>query len=459
MAAERAVKWQAAAQREAAATPQFGQIKRPTLILRVYEEKREQLTPRDAGAAFFALGRLLRNSAYRIRADPLADHPRATALRKDVAASAPLLPSRELSNALLGAAYMRSADEGLLSALCEAASDKAAELFSLRDVATCIYALGRLGRADEALLPPLLTRVVREAPRLHAIEMALAANGLADLQVAQPEALHALSRAAIAKLEQFGAAELPRLLSALSSLGWHDEQLLRLSAARLPLLLTDMEPKALSSMAAAFAAADLWIPVVLQALADEAARKAHAFSARHAAITLASLGRLRWEHQSARDALFGRIAAAASNNEATLSDIAVAVRALSRVTSIGDPDPSEHAPVVQVPTLLRAAGMLLDLDTVAHGNEAGHLDEFDEDSDALEEARLRDLAAICNGALLLRVSPPEQLVRHANEALEQWPARSSGDSDSSRRRRALRRVRAKLDDALRHWTGTGFVLS
>ena len=116
--AERAAMWQRKAAQEAITVPQFGKIKRPTNVLKLYREKRDLLSPRDTAAAFFALGRLARASAKKIDRDPLSDHPLAIELRADVTASAPYLPSRELANALLGAAYMRVDDEPMLAALC-----------------------------------------------------------------------------------------------------------------------------------------------------------------------------------------------------------------------------------------------------------------------------------------------------------------------------------------------------
>lgn len=93
----------------------------------------------------------------------------------------------------------------------QAAAEKASTHFSPRDVASCVYSLGQLGRRDEVLLPRLLSRVATEAADFHAIEMMLTAHGLADLHVAPPTALTALSNAALPKIDQFGAEELPRL--------------------------------------------------------------------------------------------------------------------------------------------------------------------------------------------------------------------------------------------------------
>ena len=65
-AAERAVAWKRQVVREQAATPQFGSIKRPSNVLKVYARKRTQLTPRDKCAAFYALGRLNQHAAYKL---------------------------------------------------------------------------------------------------------------------------------------------------------------------------------------------------------------------------------------------------------------------------------------------------------------------------------------------------------------------------------------------------------
>lgn len=83
--------------------------------------------------------------------------------------------------------------------------------FSQRDVASVVYSLGQLQRRDDELLPHLLSRVATEARSFHGIELMLTANGLADLELSPPTALVALSQAAILKMEQFGAQELPRL--------------------------------------------------------------------------------------------------------------------------------------------------------------------------------------------------------------------------------------------------------
>ena len=349
--AETAVRTQARAEREALKSPQFSRQQRPSGLLKVYDEARDRLTPRDAAAAWFALGRLSRNAAYALARDPLANNRTAAMLRMDVATSAPHLVAKDVSKALLGAAYMRTSDDGLLSALTAVAADKAPALFSPRDVATTVYALGRLPHAHALtpeLLPRLLSRVVHEAKELHAVEMSLAASGLADMRLAPPSALHALSRAALAKMGDFGAGELPLLLSALASLGHHDELLLRMSAHRLPLLLTDMPPKALATTAAVLATARLWIPSALEVLGAEAALKADAFTARQAAVLLAALGRMRWAHAGALRAMVEAVVdgarreaasphAAAESRAAplslcTLADVALATRAPRRAS-------------------------------------------------------------------------------------------------------------------------------
>jgi hypothetical protein len=473
--------------REALATPQFGKLDRPASVLRAYEEKRELLSPRDAAAALLALGKLNRAAASHEGHDTLHDHPLAAELRADVAVSAPYLPSRDLSNALLGAAYLRSADDDLLSALCAAATEKAAAQFSQHDVASTLFSLGQLGRREsETLLPKLLSRVLRQARTFHALEMTLCATGLAQLGVAPPNVLDALSRAAIPKLDEFGAEELPSLLSALSSLGWHDEQLLRLAASRLPALLTHMAPKKLSEMAAVFAESQLWIPSALQVLADEAALKAPSFGATHAVVMLAALGRMRWDHPGAAHALVGRVAelAAREVSEAeeaaaghtglsgkarrykarrsaacTFADVALCMRAVSRAPSASS-SPS-------LPALLHTAAPLLE---AARKPRRGRRGGGAVSSTPVEAAR-RDLASLTNAMLQLGLPPPAGLEAHVRHALDELQkvggtargtaggtagtsSDSSDDSEAARAaRRADRRAEARLANALRAWTG------
>ena len=73
-------------------------------LLDAFEEKRKLLTPTDAAAAYFNLSKMMRNKAFKIQADPLAQDRRVAELRADVAASAGYMQSRSVSCALLGAA-------------------------------------------------------------------------------------------------------------------------------------------------------------------------------------------------------------------------------------------------------------------------------------------------------------------------------------------------------------------
>ena len=112
----------------------------------------------------------------------------------------------------------------------------------------------------------------------------LLASGLAALRLKPRDLLQPLGRAAVEKLETFGAVELSTLLGSLTTLRYHDLSLLRASAARLPEVVSDMNPRALCEMAAAFAAADkrVWIPSALDVLAEESVAKARLLSQPHA---------------------------------------------------------------------------------------------------------------------------------------------------------------------------------
>ena len=311
----------------------------------------------------------------------------------------------------------------------------------------------------------------------HAIEMSQAASGLADLQLAPPTALRALCRAAILKMEQFGASELPKMLSSLSSLGWHDEQLLRLSTARLGPLLTDMSPRGLSEMAISFAGSRLWIPSTLNELATETQLKAAHFSATEAAVMLAALGRLHWDHEGAVHALLARIAACArrelrrkrrpsptgralsapvgsSPHETSspmvqltaaqptfismfsLSDAALAIRALSLLPSAAT-CPELQGLYATVPELLqreRERGAV----TVTEG--------------VVDPKHLQDLAILSNGLVHLpSATVPHHLMEHIEQVLSMEPVPTGTDEHARTDpvARSKRRMRAKLTNALR----------
>jgi hypothetical protein len=480
-AAERAAMWQRRAVQEELTVPHFGKIGRPSNVLKLYQKKRALLSPRDAAAAFYALGRLNRNSAAKINRDPLANHPAAIELYADLVASAPYLPSREVANALLGAAYMRCSSEPVLTALCAAAAEKALTHFSQRDVASVVYSLGQLRRHDDELMPKLLSRVVSDASSFHAIEMMLTAHGLADLQLAPPTALTALSRAAVPNIDQFGAQELPRLLSSFASLGFHDEPLVRLAASQLPTLLTDMEPKGISEMFGALATARIWIPSALQALADEAVLKAESFGAVHVAVTLAALGRMQWDHPAAVTTLSARLLTCAQSElrdapatapdpvgaaggtlavggdavgsgarpllGCALAEVAISMHALSRLPSArGAAAPPELVAISArlVEHLKREVG-------------AGRRQAEFEGSEGLygsaaidawmrDPQHCRDVAMLCNGAVQLGVQLPPELVQHLQQLMRavqpEEAARMSSHAQPDRR--ATRRMRNEL---------------
>ena len=209
--AEYAVARQQKAREAAVQIPKFPTVQDPDEILSLYMKKRSMLTTSDAASAYFHVGWRLRRWASKRGRDPYAIRQEAVELRKDVTSGAPYMTSQCLAKSLLGAAYTRSADTIMISSLCEAAAVKASELFTVREVSNCLYALGSLERADAVLLPKLLSRVAAEAPMMHGIEMVMAANGLAQLRIAPPTALAALSKAAIPKLDQFSGSELAQV--------------------------------------------------------------------------------------------------------------------------------------------------------------------------------------------------------------------------------------------------------
>lgn len=417
-------------------SPQFTRVPRPSTVLKMYLQARDMLSPRDVAAAFYRLGQLNRASAAKIRGDPLASQSSALKLHHDVATCAPHLPSREIANALLGAAYMRCSNEATLQALCSAAAGKAATHFSQRDMASTVYSLGLLCRHDDALLSKLLPRVVSEASTFHAIEIMLTAHGLADLQMAPCSALSALSRAAISKVQQFGAEELPRLLSSLASLGHHDEQLMRLSAQQLPLLLADMTPQGISQFLAALATAKIWIPSTLQLLADETVLKLPSFDAPHVMITLAALGRLRWDHPVVVSGLTTQFLKCAVRDDSDLAaspwaarsadvhfsercrigDLAIVMWALARLPSAVE--------LSVLPELVELSARLLEqMKTVRQGEGVKAAAAW-----MGNPQHCQDVAMLCHGMVQLQLTPPPPLVAHLHEVVAHLATRNSNSS-------------------------------
>jgi len=176
------------------------------------------------------------------------------------------------------------------------------------------------------------------------VQLVNVVSGLAALRVAPKAVLAAVSEVAIEKIDQFGAMELPTLLSCLASLNWHDERLLHSSAAQLTALLTDMNPRALCEVATAFAAGRAWIPPAFERLAQEAAAKVSFFSAAEAVTALAAFAQLRWDQPAASRA-FGR-AVAVWAPWLELNELAIGLHALTRL-----PDACEEETLC---TLLRA---------------------------------------------------------------------------------------------------------
>ncbi len=406
---------------EAARAPQFREIARPEGVLATYMQQRARLSPRDAAAAFYALGSRLRVPAGTRRRR--FEHAGLQVLVDDVAAAVPALRSWELANVLLGAAYMQLRDDALVAPVCEHAALKTPQ-FSLRGVASSLYALGRLERRDAALLPALLSRIEAEAAQLHAVEMAHAASGLAGLYVAPPALLGALASAAVEKIDQFGALEMPMLLSGLASLSWHDERLLGAAASQLPVVLPDAGPRALAQLAAAYAAAKAWIPPALEQLGSHAAATAGEFSAAEASAALGAFGALRWDQPAASRALGRRLAALAPWAHA--NEIAVGLDALTRLPGAAEDD--------TLSTLLRASR---------------HVALPELGTPPSEEA-VGALAMLCNALRHHGVRPHAALLGRLRELRGTRDVDEPAGAEPTDRRRI-----AQLMDALRHWEGEG----
>lgn len=167
--------------------PKFARLKTTSEVLDAYLGKRAVLRLRDKVAAFYAIGLL--NRAH-IDAPPvLVRDKRFETLRTDLLSVMPGLRPYHLAQALQAAAYLSLRDTELLGALCQHGARRADD-YSLRDVVSSVYSLGRLRWRDRRLLTPMLERAERDVRGLYAIDLANLATRHND-RAAKPAALPA----------------------------------------------------------------------------------------------------------------------------------------------------------------------------------------------------------------------------------------------------------------------------
>jgi len=424
-------------------SPQYKASEEQYAVLEKFDSRRELNSPKDVAGAFYTFGRMARVPPGSQLTMPPQEQQRMEMLQEDVISSLPFLDSRRLCNVLLSAAYQQNRDPQLLAPLCAHTLEKAHQL-NLRDVTTLIYSLGRLEHREDgdALLRALLGRVEAELPRLHAVEMVLLTSGLAALRLKLPDLLQSLGRAALDKLETFGAVELSTLLGSLTTLSHKDLSLLRASASRLPEVVGGMNPRALCEMSAAFAAADrrVWIPSALDVLADESVAKARLFSQPQAAACLAAFGVMRWDHAGLVAALGDRLADFGPRLQ--LGELGLGLEGISRLPSGSEPETLRR---------LLDAAQRLRLPPLHHAGDAER----------------RDAATLCSALRHLAAPPPAPLLRwlemHAAESAEEATLaiatareRSGADTVDDGAKsvvRFRRRNAAQLNDSWRFWRG------
>eukprot|EP00965_Chrysotila_dentata_P057593 1910171-Pleurochrysis_carterae.AAC.5 len=165
--------------------PRFKEAARAEEALQLYADRRAVLGPQDLVAAFYAVCDKKRLPPG-IRFNKLQRHPQLQQLKGDLIEVMPTLDSKQLTRVLQGASYLHQqigkAHAPLVDVACTHLRDKVEQLPE-RELATCFYALGRLGWRDEGLLTSLISRAGILAPRLYSIDLAFVASGLAGLHV------------------------------------------------------------------------------------------------------------------------------------------------------------------------------------------------------------------------------------------------------------------------------------
>ena len=206
--------------------------------------------------------------------------------------------------------------------------------------------------------------------------------------------------------------------------------------------------------------------------AQEASIKADAFGATHIAVLLSALGKARWDHPAATDALVTRLVSCAREEAVRterrpegspaacgLQELALTIRSLSRLPS------ARHAR--QLDELIELTAILLRSDhveaggelspgTASQGHEMSHAEPGSVQPLWLTPRHCRDVATLCNGLRQLEVAPPASITDHLRQVVGRLEHVETGpfaeDLRGQRTRRWWRRVRTKLQDALNAWS-------
>ena len=191
------------------------------------------------------------------------------------------------------------------------------------------------------------------------------------------------------------------------------------------------------------------------------------FHATQATVTLAALGRMRWDHPRAIQALLRRIAhtarlqvypssAAPRAPQCRLTDVAVAIRAASRLPSSTEGPALKDLVALSVDLLPPPASpseaaepdatVTTPFETFETGAASGAKVGEEEAVRMAAAHHMRDLGVLCSGLLQIDMTPPAALVEHvAHVMLTYRPTEAPAEQ------RAERRVRAKLAQALSRW--------
>jgi very-short-patch-repair endonuclease len=171
-------------------------------------------------------------------------------------------------------------DVPLLHAVSAAAQASKMARFSPQDFSTLVWAFATLDKRDDALFAKVAAMVPHKLEREPASTQALAniAWACARLSANCPDLLDAISRHALARVDEFKPFELTMLLWALARSERADAALFDAAAAALERNLERLPPQSISNAAWAYATADICPDSLFRAIAARVPARLETFS-------------------------------------------------------------------------------------------------------------------------------------------------------------------------------------
>ena len=258
--------------------PRIGELRTVRQVVDAHAEHGKQYRPRDLGASWNTLGKLVRQPNERRElggAPPAMLQPLAAHTEQAL----PKFDARPLANTVNGLASLHAsvgwnAGDALWAGLATHCTRRVPKM-EAQHLSTTVHGFAKMGRREPALLDAIATEATQRGLREFAPQaLSNTAWAYATAGHAAPALLDAIAtEAAQRSLREFKPQELTNTAWAYATAGHAAPALLDAIAQEAAPRLRGFSPQALSNTAWAFAVADRPASALLDAIAEEAARR------------------------------------------------------------------------------------------------------------------------------------------------------------------------------------------